>query len=126
MSTWRPRTRDPVRPQPGFIAPCIPTRADRVPWAPGRIHENKHDGYRLIVRRTGNRVRLFTRPGFDWSERYPLVVAGALKVKAEHFVIDGEACLTDLDGVADFNALHSRLHDASVFLWAFDLLELEG
>ena len=51
--------------------PCIPTRGATVPDRPEWIHEIKHDGYRLIVQREGNRVRLFTRNGHDWSSRYP-------------------------------------------------------
>jgi bifunctional non-homologous end joining protein LigD len=41
--------------------PSIPTRGTQVPAGPAWIHEIKHDGYRLIVQRDGNRVRLFTR-----------------------------------------------------------------
>jgi ATP-dependent DNA ligase len=51
----------------GFIDPCIPSRAATAPAGPGWVHEIKHDGYRLIVRRDGENVRLFTRRGYDWS-----------------------------------------------------------
>ena len=50
----------PARPD-GFIDPCIPTLAAKPPAGPGWVHEIKHDGYRLIVRRDGTAVRLFTR-----------------------------------------------------------------
>jgi len=50
--------------------PCIPTRGTTVPIGPDWIHEIKHDGYRMIVQREGKRVRLFTRNGHDWTERY--------------------------------------------------------
>lgn len=53
--------------------PCIPTKAATVPDRPDWIHEIKHDGYRLIVQREGDRVRLFTRNGHDWTERYPRI-----------------------------------------------------
>ena len=46
---------------PGFIEPCIPTRVDKPPVGPQWIHEIKHDGCRLIVRKQDDRVRLFTR-----------------------------------------------------------------
>jgi len=52
--------------------PCIPTKATKVPDRPEWLHEIKHDGYRLIVQRAGPRVRLFTRNGHDWSDRFPL------------------------------------------------------
>jgi ATP-dependent DNA ligase len=44
----------------GFIEPCLPSRVDRPPSGPLWVHELKHDGYRLMVRRDGSRVRCFT------------------------------------------------------------------
>jgi ATP-dependent DNA ligase len=37
-------------------------------------------------------------------------------------VIDGEAVLMGVDGVSDFNRLHSRRYDLKVKLYAFDIL----
>jgi bifunctional non-homologous end joining protein LigD len=106
--------------------PCIPTRGTKVPAGPEWLHEIKHDGYRLIVHRDGARVRLFTRNGHDWTKRYPLIVEAALRNRATSFVIDGEAVLHGVDGISDFNGLHSRRHDDEVQLYAFDILALEG
>jgi bifunctional non-homologous end joining protein LigD len=61
------------------------------------VHEIKHDGYRLIVRRDGEVVRLFTRRGYDWTDRYPAIAAAAAKPKARSFTLDGEAVV---DGAA--------------------------
>ena len=55
----------------GYVAPCIPTLAAKPPSGPDWVHEIKHDGYRLIVRRNGPVVRLFTRRGYDWTVRFP-------------------------------------------------------
>ena len=63
----------------------------------GLLHEIKHDGYRLLVQREGKRVRLFTRNGHDWTDRYPLVVEAALRNRRSSFVIDGEAVLLGVD-----------------------------
>jgi bifunctional non-homologous end joining protein LigD len=41
-------------------------------------------------------------------------------------VIDGEAVVSGKDGKSDFDQLHSGAHDAAVFLFAFDLIELDG
>ena len=106
--------------------PCIPTRGTKVPAGPDWIHEIKHDGYRLIVQREGKRVRLFTRNGYDWSDRYPMIVEAALRNRCTSFVVDGEAVPLGVDGISDFNGLHSRKHDEEVMLYAFDLLALEG
>jgi bifunctional non-homologous end joining protein LigD len=106
--------------------PCIPTRGTFVPAGPDWFHEIKHDGYRMIVQRDGARVRLFARNGYDWSERFPLIVDAALQNKQQRFVIDGEAVLLGEDGVSDFNGLHSRRHNDQVKLYAFDILALDG
>jgi len=80
----------------------------------------------VIVQREGNRVRLFTRNGHDWSSRYPWIVEAAMKNRHSQFVIDGEAVILGIDGIADFNALHSRRRDEEVQLYAFDILALDG
>jgi bifunctional non-homologous end joining protein LigD len=105
---------------------CLPTPAKAVPDGPDWIHEIKYDGYRLRVERQGKRVRLFTRNGHDWTSRFPWIVEAALKNREQQFVIDGEAVVLGVDGVSDFNALHSRKHDHEVQLYAFDVLALGG
>jgi bifunctional non-homologous end joining protein LigD len=106
---------------------CIPTRGAKVPpHTPDWLHEIKYDGYRLRVERDGDRVRLFTRNGYDWTKRYPWIVESALKNRQKHFVIDGEAVILGIDGVPDFNALHSRKHDHEVQFYAFDMLAGDG
>jgi ATP-dependent DNA ligase len=108
-----------------IFAPCIPTRATKVPAGPDWLHEIKHDGYRLIVQRDGARVQLFTRRGYDWSDRFPRIIEAALKSSQKHFVIDGEAVILGVDGVSDFDALHSGKHDDEVQFCAFDI-RVEG
>jgi ATP-dependent DNA ligase len=106
--------------------PCIPTRGAAVPAGPDWIHEIKHDGYRLIVQREGKRVRLFTRNGHDWTERYPWIVEAALQNRQKQFVIDGEAVILGVDGNSDFDALHSGRHNEEVQFYAFDMLAGDG
>src|SRR3954454_5190738 len=108
------------------LEPCLPTRGTKVPAGPDWIHEVKYDGYRLLVVRDGKRVRLLTRNGHDWTTRYPLIVESALRNRQSSFVVDGEAVLLGVDGVSDFNGLHSRHHDDEVQLYAFDVLALGG
>src|SRR5262245_39479974 len=75
----------------GFIEPCLPTRAERPPSGPGWVHEIKHDGFRMVVRRDHAGVRLLTRRGNDWTERFPLIAAAAGALKVRSFLLDGEA-----------------------------------
>jgi ATP-dependent DNA ligase len=110
----------------GYIEPCIPTRASKPPAGPQWIHEIKHDGYRLIARKRGDRVSLFTRRGYDWTDRYPLIRNAVAGIQAASAVIDGEAVCCDDAGVAVFEKLHSRACDDRAFLYASDLLELDG
>ncbi|RTE88605.1 RNA ligase family protein [Bradyrhizobium sp. LVM 105] len=105
---------------------CLPTTAKAVPDGADWLHEIKYDGYRLRVERNGKSVRLLTRNGHNWTDRYPWIVQAALKNREQHFVIDGEAVVLGVDGVSDFNALHSRKHDEEVQLYAFDILMLGG
>jgi ATP-dependent DNA ligase len=111
--------------KPAF-EPCIPTPGKTVPSGADWIHEVKHDGYRLIVQREGKRVRLFTRNGHDWSDRFPLITEAAQRNRISSFVIDGEAVLLGVDGRSDFNGLHSRKHNGEVQFYAFDILAMES
>jgi bifunctional non-homologous end joining protein LigD len=110
----------------GFIAPCLPTPSQKPPGGSPWVHEIKHDGYRLIARRDGNRVRLYTRRGYDWSGKYPRIVDSLLSLRVLSIIVDGEAVWAGQDGKSDFDTLHSHGHDHQVFLYAFDLLELNG
>ena len=100
---------------------CLPTKAATVPDTPDWLHEIEYDGYRLRLERDGDRVRLITRGGYNWTDRYPWIVEAALKNRAKRFVIDGEAVVLGVDGIADFNALYSRKHEDEVQLYAFDI-----
>jgi bifunctional non-homologous end joining protein LigD len=110
----------------GYIDSCVPTLAAKPPMGPGWVHEIKHDGYRLIVRRDGLAVRLFTRRGHDWTDRYPAIAAASAKLRAKSFTLDGEAVICGADGVAVFDALHRRHQASDAILFAFDLLEING
>src|SRR4051812_27326653 len=90
---------------------ALPVKADKVPAGPDWFHEIKHDGYRMMIIREHDRVRLRSKGGFDWTDRYPWIVETARKLKQDQFVLDGEAVLLNVDGMSDFVALHSRRHD---------------
>ena len=93
-----------------------------MPDGPEWFHELKMDGYRLRLERDGQRVRLITKGGYDWTRRFPWIVAAALQNRQRQFVIDGEAVILGIDGRSDFNALHSSRQNGEVQLCAFDVL----
>src|SRR5262245_54680056 len=109
-----------------FIEPCLPSPTDRPPSGPGWVHEIKDDGFRMMVRRDGAGVQLLTRRGHDWTNRFPLIAQAAVALKARSFLLDGEAVACDRDGRPSFDRLRYRRGDGTVFLYAFDLLELNG
>ena len=110
----------------GFGDPCLPTRASAPPIGPAWVHEIKHDGYRLMVRRTPAGVRIRTRRGYDWTDRFPQIAEAAVRLRASSFVLDGEGVILRPDGASDFDRLHSRADCDEAQLLAFDLLELDG
>jgi bifunctional non-homologous end joining protein LigD len=110
----------------GFIEPCLPTSAPSPPSDEGWLHEIKHDGFRVIARKNDKRVRLYSRPGNDLTDRFPLIVEAVSTLNARSCVIDGEAVACDEDGIASFERIRYRHYDQTVFLYAFDLIELNG
>jgi len=108
-----------------FYEFSLPTKGDTVPTGPDWIHEIKYDGYRLLVIRDA-RVRLLSRSGLDWTKRFPWIAEAALQNRQTRFVIDGEAVVLGVDGISDFDALHSGEHNHEVQLYAFDILALDG
>jgi bifunctional non-homologous end joining protein LigD len=75
----------------GFVAPCLPTKTDKLPSGGLWLHEIKHDGFRIIARKDGERVRLYSRPGNDFSRRFPLIVETLARLRSRSCIIDGEA-----------------------------------
>ena len=118
---WRgPRGR-PLSAPAAFIHPCQPTVAKQPPTGPGWAHELKHDGYRLQIHVRKDSVRLYTMNGADWTKRYPRIAEEAARLR-EPLIIDAEVVHLSDEGVADFDALHSRTTDEKAVALAFDLL----
>jgi bifunctional non-homologous end joining protein LigD len=90
------------------------------------VHEIKHDGFRMMVRRDSAGIRLLTRNGHDWTGRFPLIAQAAGALKLRSVLLDGEAVACDGEGLPCFDRLRYRRQDDAVFLFAFDLLELNG
>src|SRR5262249_30453370 len=111
---------------PDFCEPCLPRPAAKPPAGAGWLHEIKHHGFRMLVRCDAAGVRLFTRNGHDWAGRFPLIARAATSLRAASCLIDGEAVACDGNGLPVFDRLRYGRDDRRVFLYAFDLLELDG
>jgi bifunctional non-homologous end joining protein LigD len=86
----------------------------------------KHDGFRIIAHRTGDRVLLVTRAGNNFASRFPLIAAAIAALPVRSCVIDGEAIACDENGLSVFDLLHYQRRDQIVTLCAFDLLAVDG
>ena len=115
---------------PDFVPPQLATLKPQAPTGKGWVHEIKFDGYRLQARIEDGDVRLLTRSGLDWTEKFGKAVPAALaKLPARHAIMDGELVVEGAGGASDFSALQAELsagrNDRFVF-FAFDLLYLDG
>jgi bifunctional non-homologous end joining protein LigD len=111
----------------GFIEPCLPSPAPKRPAGSGWIHEIKHDGFRLLARRDAAGVRLLTRRGVDWTDRYPSIATAVPALSCRSCLIDGEVVICGDDGIPLFDRLRYGRHpQTDARLFAFDLLELGG
>ena len=108
------------------LHPCLPRLAEEPPAGPGWIHEIKHDGFRILARREGGRVRLFTRHGTDFTARYPKIAAALASLPARSCALDGEAIVVNTEGLSVFDLIRYQHHDHAAVLCAFDLTELDG
>ena len=71
-------------------------------------------------------MKLYSRPGNDLTWRFPLIVEATVRLRLQSCVIDGEAVACGKDGLSSFDRIRHRRHDESVFVWAFDLIELDA
>jgi bifunctional non-homologous end joining protein LigD len=123
---WRSSSsRFPRNPQ-GFIIPCNPTLVDRSPSGPDWLHEIKHDGFRILARKQGERVTLWTRRGTDYTDKLGRIADAVRGLPADETLIDGEVVVFRPDGRSDFEALLTKWGGERAVYVAFDLLGLDG
>src|SRR4030095_1531512 len=99
---------------------------DKLPYVGQWLHEIKHDGFRVIARKNAAQVRLYSRPGNDLTHRFPLIVETLARLRSRSCIIDGEAVACDDNGVASFDLVRYHRNNERIFLYAFDLIELNG
>jgi ATP-dependent DNA ligase len=100
--------------------------ASRPPSGANWVHEIKHDGYRMIVRRDVPIVRLYSRNANDWTVRLPAIAAAAERIRARSFTLDGEAVVMGPDGLSRFEKLRRREAAHNAILYAFDPIAQDG
>ncbi len=112
-----------------FVEPSLASPADRPPNGERWRHEIKFDGYRIQARIDGDEVRLLTRKGLDWTERFVSVARAVRELKLGSAILDGEVVVEDSAGISNFAELVSDLkagRQDRFRYYAFDLLYLNG
>ena len=128
MTKTRPR-RSKINPLPDFVPPCLAKLGQSVPIGDAWGHEIKFDGYRLQVRIDADDVRLLTRTGLDWTERFGTLAKAFRALKLKSALLDGEAIVEDARGASNFSALVEALQTGNsgrIVFVAFDLLHIAG
>jgi bifunctional non-homologous end joining protein LigD len=123
------KTRSRYDPLPDFVPPALATLRAAAPSGAGWLHEVKFDGYRIQARLDHGEVRLLTRKGLDWTDKFPNIAAAVAKLPAATALLDGELVVEDESGISSFSALQAdlkaRRYDRFVY-YVFDLLHLDG
>jgi bifunctional non-homologous end joining protein LigD len=123
---WHNPPRSRRDPPAGFIRPCRPTLVANPPAGPDWLHEVKHDGFRTLARKQGERVDVWSRYGTDFTARFLNIAAAVAALPLEDALIDGEAVAFLPGGHSDFAALRTKAGGARASFVAFDLLSLEA
>ena len=119
-------TRGKLPPQQ---APQLASPAERTPSGAGWLSEIKFDGYRLLCWIDRGKVRLVTRSGLDWTDRFPTVAREVGRLGVSAALLDSELVAIDKAGASSFPMLQAALsagRDATLSLYLFDLLHLDG
>src|SRR4051812_25821583 len=113
----------------GFIEPSLATLCDKVPSGSKWIHEIKFDGYRVQLHKRDNDIRVYTRRGHDWTDRFKNLVNPLWQLQVFNVVLDGEVIVPTASGHSDFGALESDLgarRSDRLIYYAFDILYING
>lgn len=115
----------PKAPKWAFVPPALCTPVELPPDGDNWLHEIKYDGYRIQAACSGDAVRLYTRTGLDWTNRFQRIADALAALNLKDVLVDGEAAVADASGRTDFSALQKALDGsggARVSYFAFDLL----
>src|SRR3954465_6354445 len=96
-----------------LIEPALATWIEKVPSGTRWIHEIKFDGYRVQVHLKDAAIKVFTRRGHDWTNRFRKIAGDASEIGASSAIIDGEVVVPQANGATDFSVLQNELKGRS-------------
>src|SRR5262245_2475929 len=113
---------------PAFVAPQLASLVTEPPAGKDWLHEIKYDGYRAIAAVGGDRCRIYTRSGQDWTAKFTSIATQLTRLKASSALLDGEIVVLDEHGRSSFQRLQNALKEGRTPLvyYVFDILELDG
>ena len=112
--------------RPGFVKPQLATLVSDAPAGEDWMHETKFDGYRCLASIGKGGVRLYTRSGKDWTEKFSGLTGAFDALPCDAALLDGEVMAARVEGSA-FSALQRALKEGHpLVFFAFDLLALDG
>lgn len=122
------KPKGPALPLPRFRPPQLATPSERPPSGPNWLHEIKFDGYRVLAAVAGDKCKLYTRSGLDWTAKFRGLCEAMTRLPVRSALIDGEVVVIDDKGHSDFGRLQRALKTSEdpLRFYAFDLLELDG
>ncbi|MEO7983390.1 MAG: DNA ligase D [Bacteroidota bacterium] len=105
----------------------LATLVDKPFDEPGWIYEIKWDGYRAVAMINKGKVDLISRNNKSFTEKFYPVTTALKKWKIDA-IIDGEVCVLNESGVANFGSLQNWRSEADghLFYYVFDILYLNG
>ncbi|MDR5822484.1 DNA ligase D [Caballeronia sp. LZ043] len=115
-------------PLPAKLEPQLATLTSALPESGDWVTETKLDGYRLLARIDGKRVKLFTRNGHDWTARFSKLQVELRNLPVTSAWLDGEIVVLK-DGIPNFSALQDAISGANseeILFFLFDLMYLDG
>jgi bifunctional non-homologous end joining protein LigD len=114
---------------PDFLPPSLATLREDPPTGGGWVHEIKFDGYRIQARLDNGEVRLLTRKGLDWTDKFPNIATAVARLPARTALVDGEVVIEEENGVSSFSGLQAALkagEQERFVYYVFDLFHRDG
>src|SRR3954469_23493682 len=125
----RPANHKKAAPLPGFVPPQLTQLVQEAPEGEEWLHEIKFDGYRMAARIDDGEVRLLTRSGLNWTDKYPPIAEALAKLPLRAGYLDGELCGVRADGTSSFSMIQAASDSgnaAALAFFLFDCLHLNG
>jgi len=120
--------RAAAKPQPERLTPELATLVGDIPEGDEWLHEIKFDGYRIVAVITPEQVRLWTRNGHDWTDKFRSLAESLRLLPVDQAILDGEIVVLDAQGISDFQALQNAIKGGKgrIIYYLFDIPHCQG